>query len=291
MTKDREGFTYPKIDKEKCVYCNLCEHVCPIINKPVLKRHPIIYAAINSNNLIRENSSSGGVFYLLANVVLNNGGVVFGAAFSPDFRVTHIKCERPEDLYKLQGSKYVQSDLNHIFRDVKQALLRKIPVYFSGTPCQIGGLQQYLGRNYDELICQDIICHGVPSPEVYVRYIEALKKQYNAQIEKLEFRNKEKGWYNYQTKITFQNGGKYKKPHDKDAYMRLYLKDIILRPSCYDCKFKGRERHSDITLADFWGITKIAPDMFDDKGTSLILISSSKGQKIFNSIKKNAGSN
>ena len=287
MVEDEKGFKYPKVNKEKCIECGLCEKVCPIINNRKILNDPKAYAIINKKDEIREKSSSGGIFTLLAEYVIKNGGVVFGAAFDENWNVKHYYVEDIQDINIFRGSKYMQSIIGNTYKQAEEFLKDDRIVLFTGTPCQIEGLKAYLGKEYDKLYTQDIICHGVPSPKVHNIYLEYLKKKFKAnKIENISHRDKVKGWKNFNTEIKFDTG-KYTETHDKDLYMQAFLRDTILRDSCYDCKFKKKNRISDITLADFWGIQNILPEMDDDKGTSLMIINSKKGNNLFENIKNN----
>ena len=281
MASDEEGFWYPQVDKEKCIDCGLCEKVCPIIHKwqPDDSRTTTAMAAINLNEEIRLKSSSGGIFTLIAEEIIKQGGVVFGAAFSDDFRsVHHICVDNIDDLEKLRGSKYVQSKIGETYKQAQSFLDSGRMVFFTGTPCQIGGLYSYLRKPYENLITQDIICHGVPSPSVWEKYVEEHELKIAAKANIVMFRNKENGWKAYSVFIGFENEKQYLKEHSADLYIKAYLSDICLRPSCSACQFKGVKRHSDLTLADFWGIQNVLPELDDDKGTSLVLIHSDKGR-------------
>ena len=284
MESDNEGFWYPKIDKNKCIDCNLCEKVCPIINKFNSSLYEEkSYAVFNKNEKIRLESSSGGFFSLLVEYVINNHGNVYGAVFDEKFNVKHIKITSFQYIELLRGSKYVQSKINNIFKSVKFDLKNDKMVLFTGTPCQIAGLQSFLQKKYDNLILMDIVCHGVPSPLVWQRYIDELKQKYKQDIKSIYFRDKSTGWKTYSVKFLFDKD-EYKNFGFKDIYMKGFLNDIYLRPSCYNCNFKGIERISDITVADFWGIEKILPELDDDKGTSLVVIHSEKGKQLFDKL-------
>lgn len=284
MEYDEEGFLYPKIDESKCTHCRKCEKVCPVINDIKGNEKGTAFACVNNDETVRKESSSGGVFSLIAETVLAEGGVVFGAAFDEDFCVRHIFIENSEELDKLRGSKYVQSRIGDAYRDVKTFLETGRMVLFSGTPCQISGLIQYLGRDYDNLILQDIVCHGVPSTKVWKKYIAFREKIAGARVQKVFFRNKRQGWKSYSVSFKFSDNTEYSKKVYEDFYMKAYLANLCLRPSCYACRSKSVCRQSDITLADFWGIEHILPEMDDNKGTSLVLIHSEKGKAIFESV-------
>lgn len=290
MQPDKLGFLYPTIDAQKCVNCSLCEAICPETKNTANKNMnmPNAYAVIGKDEDVREKSSSGGVFSLLAFHVLSHGGVVFGAAFDESFHsVHHIAVSSPEDLKKLQGSKYIQSKIENTYLEAKQCLEEGKPVLFSGTPCQIDGLRAVLKKDYDNLYLQDIICHGVPAPAVWDLYISHLEKKYGAKAIDVSFRNKKDSWKQYSLYVKFANGKAFSQKGSENLYMRAFLRDYDLRSSCYRCSHKELNRNADITLADFWGIENICPDMDDDKGTSLVIVHSAKGKQWLDAIAKN----
>ena len=300
MTEDSEGFCYPVLDEEFCIDCSLCEKVCPILmqkkeasNNNCEEKHiqdrytlPDAYAVMNRDEDVRLVSSSGGMFSLLAESVLAQAGYVFGAVMSDDCRtVYHREIGTVEDLDKLRGSKYVQSRIGDTYQQVKKRLEAGTLVLFSGTPCQIEGLQSYLDREYKNLVCIDFICHGVPSPKVWKTYVDfRLRREKEEFVQQTFFRHKIYGWKMYALLFEYSNNKAYIGKLGKDPYLKAFLNDAILRPSCYNCKFKKINHKSDITLADFWGIQNVAPEMDDDKGTSLVIVHSNKGKKIFESL-------
>lgn len=290
MKKDDEGFFYPKIDKDVCINCGLCNKICPIINKTCgnIEYSTQAIAAVNNNIEIVKRSSSGGIFSHIAEEIINNNGVVFGAAFSNDFySVSHIFVEDIEGLKKLRGSKYVQSNIGNSYIKAKEFLEAGRLVLFTGTPCQIGGLKAFLKKDYDNLYTQDLVCHGVPSPLVWKKYLEYQEKKFDAKIINVNFRCKKHGWKNYCMALEFSNGKEIYRPINDDWFMRGFVSNLYLRPSCYTCNFKGIKRQSDITLADFWGIERIYPKMFDDFGVSLVLLHSEKGKSLIQKNDKN----
>lgn len=288
MIEDEEGFYYPEINLLKCSKCALCKNVCPIINKKEEEISlPKAYAAYNKDDNIRQQSSSGGIFTEISKVILQQDGVIFGAIFDKDFNVIHEEAKVEEDLEKIRGSKYIQSDIKDTYKKVKHYLIDRKKVLFTGTPCQIEGLYTFLGKEYENLYTQDLICHGVPSKKIWRKYLEFRKKLDKGNLQKLTFRNKEnKGWSNYQLTFAYENKI-VNINHKDDLYMKIFLKDIALRPSCYECKFKKKHRNSDITLADFWGINNVIPNMNDEKGTSLVLVNSKKGEELLSHISNN----
>lgn len=287
MNEDEKGFKYPTIDKEKCTKCGLCEKKCPILNKKEnLKNNPIAYACYNKDEKVREQSSSGGIFSLLAEYILEKNGVVVGAAFDEQFMVKHILIDNKEELKKLRTSKYLQSNIGNIYIQVKELLNNNRTVLFTGTPCQINGLFSYLGKEYENLYTQDIICHGVPSPKVWKKYLEYRKKKDNTEPLKINFREKTEGWKLFSLIFKYSEEKKYEKNQTQDLFMQAFLRDACLRDSCYSCSFKEKNRKSDITLADFWGIQNVLPEMDDDKGTSLVIVNTEKGKKLYEEIKE-----
>ena len=276
-----------EIDAEKCIDCGLCEKTCPIIHTwwSDDSRTTTAIAAINQNENIRLRSSSGGIFTLIAEEILNQGGVVFGAAFDDDFKsVHHIFVDNTDDLEKLQGSKYVQSKIGDTYKQAEDYLEGGRKVLFTGTPCQIGGLYSYLKKPYNNLLTQDIICHGVPSPMVWEKYVEERERKADAKTHRLFFRHKKYGWKTFSVLFEFSNNTVYVKNLLEDSFMRAFLSNSCLRPSCHECSFKSIKRQADITLADFWGVQDVLHDMDDDKGTSLVLIHSERGQELVKEI-------
>lgn len=285
MVADNEGFLYPKANNDGCIDCHLCEKVCPQISDSSSKREdePLAcYAAISKDEAIRLQSSSGGVFSQLAAAILERGGVVFGARFDDHFVVYHACAETSEGLSHLRGSKYVQSDLRGAYSQVQQYLKEKRPVLFSGTPCQIAGLRGFLHQKKDDnLYLVSVVCHGAPSPQTWQDYLNEVTS--GASPKAVNMRNKDIGWSRY--KMVIQHDGQ--RVVDTQAmntpFIRAFLSNLTLRPSCYSCRFRGNHG-SDLTLGDYWGIEDIHPDMFDDKGTSLILIYTAKGQQLLSGL-------
>lgn len=284
MNFDEEGFLYPSVDSDKCVECGLCEKVCPIMHTVEVENTPVALGCYNKDEKIRMESSSGGIFTLISELVIQSGGVVFGAEFDENYNVRHGYVDNMEDLHKFRGSKYVQSTIGNSYYDAKQFLEQGRQVLFSGTPCQIAGLKRYLQKDYDNLICQDIVCHGVPSTYIWEHYKKFIAN--GRRISGVKFRDKSTGWKTYSLQIAFDDGSSYKDIGNENSYIKGFVKDFYLRPSCYECKYKTFHRESDITLADFWGIEANEPELDDNKGTSLIFINSDKGKISLEDIKK-----
>ena len=287
MKEDNEGFLYPYVDYEKCNNCRLCEKKCPIgdyENKTDNIRQ--CYLAYDKNIDNRINSSSGGVFSLLAKRILTNHGIVSGASFDEHWNVHHICIDNDYKLHMLMGSKYLQSRMENIYNEIEYYLKEGRTVLFSGVECQISGLKHFLGREYNNLYTVGVLCHGVPSSRVWHMYLDWQKELNNSSIKKISFRNKDYGWKKYNVKIEFENGNIYSKVFYDDSYMKLFLENICLRPSCYECQHKKLERDADISIGDCWGVENTVPDMDDDLGTSVVLIHSEKGKQLFDSIKE-----
>lgn len=304
MHEDEEGFSYPIVDTSVCIECGLCEKVCPVLNQAKAKRPLDVYAAINPNEEIRLNSSSGGIFTLLAEKVIADGGVVFGARFDEHWEVVHDYCETSAGLAAFRGSKYVQSRIGACYQQAENFLKTGRRVLFSGTACQIAGLHRFLGKEYDNLLTVDVICHGVPSPLVWRKYVEAIKTRpqniigknttlhfadKNTAIAGIAFRDKSSGWkrYGFTVRSIDENNPErilFWEPFYENLFMGGFLKDIYLRPSCYSCPSKSGKAQSDITLGDYWGIEHHHPAMDDDKGTSLVLLHTDKGRMAFGAL-------
>lgn len=276
MLPDVEGFLAPQIDEESCTDCGLCKRICPSNpDHPKDHFHAVptnVYAAWNKDQEIRAQSSSGGVFTALAEMVLDDGGVVVGSAFDEHFNVRHILIDSKQDLGRLRGSKYVQSEIStDLYKQIRQQLRNHRKVLFSGTPCQVAGMRQFM-KNHDQILFVDILCHGVPSPFLWKEYRNSLAPK----LTSFNFRNKVHGWNNYS--ISYSRGSTTKIEIAWDnTYIKVFLRDIALRQACYECPYASTSRVGDITLADFWGIDKFHPEFDDDKGTSLVFANSSKG--------------
>lgn len=284
MAEDTEGFQYPAIDSSRCVECLLCVQSCPIcspLSVPVQEN--MAYAAYTKNDNIRKDSSSGGIFSEIALVILNQGGVVFGAAYNDQYDVYHVCIETADQLYKLRGAKYAQSSLQGVYSKVKEYLKQKRRVLFSGTPCQIAGLKTFLKSKDELLFCIDFVCHGVPSPKVwkaYIKYRSLLDNNGKLPIS-INMRSKKSGWSFYKySNVFYYNQKEWSSLSSQSLYMKIFVGDYINRLSCSNCQMKGYDRVSDITLGDFWGIWDIEPDMDDDKGTSLMIVHSCNAKKM-----------
>lgn len=284
MKKSQAGFLIPEIDQSSCINCGQCEKVCPVIHIPEISTQTVAYAMKNRSQNERGQSTSGGIFPLFAEYVLDREGVIFGAAYDSDFSVRHIKvCER-KDLSLLQGAKYVQSVIGTSFLEVKRELVSGRLVLFSGTPCQCAGLKSFLGKLYENLITVDIICHGVPSPKVWQAYVDYRSQEENEGIRplRINMRSKSSGWshYGYSTEFDYGDGKISQIENGHDLFMKAFVGNICLRSSCSDCKMKGVERCTDFTLGDYWGIWNQHPEFDDNKGTSVVFVHTQKGREI-----------
>lgn len=277
MQEDSEGFLYPVVDRESCIDCGLCERVCPVINQNEPQKPVVTLAAVNSDESVRLASSSGGIFTLLAERTIDNGGVVFGAAFDENWDVKHICIDSKSELPKLRGSKYVQSTIGNCYKEAITHLSAGKEVLFSGTPCQIAGLKRFLHKEYKNLKTVDVVCHGAPSPMVWRMYLDEVSSMYNiAQITDIKFRDKTEGWKNFSLSIKYKDKGgaekTFRETLNENVFMRCFLSNLCLRPSCYACPVRNGKSGSDITLADLWGAENICPGLDDDKGVSLVLL-------------------
>ena len=276
-----EGFSYPNIDKNKCISCNECLNVCPVLNSEKNDCISEAYAVINKNSNELIQSSSGGFFSVLAKKILNENGIVYGAAFDKNMKVKHIEITNIKELNNIRGSKYVQSNLNDTFLKVREKLNKNILVLFSGTPCQVKGLNRFLDKDYKNLITVDLACHGVPSPKVFKKYITDIEKQKNSKIIEYNFRNKDIGWKKFNTKIKLKNKEIINEYFGNNIYMKGFLQNLYLRKSCYNCTSNNFTSKSDFTLADFWGVEDVKQNMDNHNGVSLVLLNTEKAKITF----------
>lgn len=290
MVSDFEGFLYSEIDKSKCIDCGLCKNKCPVLlslKSDIAEENIPIAFAVKAKDLeLRLNSSSGGMFSLLANYVLKKEGVVCGAAMTTDCKsVEHIIVDKPDELYKLRGSKYVQSSIDSVYKELLPIIKSGQTVLFSGTPCQIDGLRMFLGKDYDNLLLVEVICHGVPSPEILKNYINWQERKSGAQIVKIDFRHKKFGWTVFGNRLENSKRKVLYSTLREDPYLLMFLRNYCLRPSCYNCHSKNFKPRADFSLGDYWGVKNVLPDFFDDKGISLVLLHNEKAKNIFEKLK------
>ena len=278
--QDEEGFSYPKVDESLCISCGLCEKVCPVLHPYEERIQKKALSAINMDDGVRMSSSSGGIFTLLAEKTIDDGGVVFGARFDEHWQVVIDVAKTKEAVKTFRGSKYLQARIGDSFLRCKQYLDAGRKVLFSGTPCQVSALRHFLRKDYENLLAVDFICHGVPSPLVWKSYLNEVVVTGSRAVKDIQFRNKSRGWKLYSLAIEYNKDSQsiaVSSPFKENIYMKAFLKNLILRPSCHSCPAKCGKSHSDITVADFWGIEVVNPKMDDDQGTSLVLINTDKG--------------
>lgn len=293
MTEDQDGFLFPKINKEKCVNCGICSKVCFVINKKEKNYRPLnIYAAVAKNIQIAKTSSSGGIFSLLAEKVILYNGIVYGCAMDEEMKAEHIRISKLEEINLLKGSKYIQSNLGNIYNNVKMDLLSNKLVLFSGTPCQINGLNSFLQKKYENLLTVDLVCHGVPSYRFFKQYIKWFENKKNVRIKNYCFRDKTKTDLNCISRLDYYT----KKGKEKTILSRYtplfyfyyyYMTGDIYRNSCYHCPCLPNYRTSDITLGDYWGVEDIFPTINIENGMSVVIIHSNKGQYYFDKVETN----
>lgn len=317
MRADEEGFLYPIVDTGVCIDCGLCEKVCPVINQCTPRKPIKVYAAKNRDEDIRLKSSSGGVFSIIAESIIEDGGVVFGAKFDKDWNVVHSWTDTIEGLAEFRGSKYVQSCIGDTYREAEAFLKQDRHVLFSGTPCQIAGLKKFLRKEYKNLLTVEVVCHGVPSPLVWRDYLDYKrakratgKNSVSSSLNELpvitgiSFRDKTNGWKKYGFKIEYaafeaaentvsksSNNDNYEiTPFNEDLFMKGFLNNLYLRPSCYHCVARQGKSGADISIADFWGVQTIHPELDDDRGIGLIIINTLIGAYYFNGLKNKINS-
>ncbi len=283
MRRDDEGFLYPEIDDVRCTNCGACRRLCPV-DRAAARPWRQAVAACAKDGAVREGSSSGGVFTPMARQVLANGGTVFGAAFAPDFTLRHAQADDETALAALRGSKYLQGDLGDAFAQVHAALDAGCEVLFSGTPCQVAGLYAHLGGAPDGLTTIDLVCHGTPSPTVFAAYLQEMQQRRGAKVTRFSFRDKQRGWKDFCVAAAFDDGTTYAAGQTEDPFMIAFLRNLCLRPSCHQCPFAGEKRQADLTLADLWGAQQVLPDWDDDRGLSMVLVGSEKGQALLDTV-------
>lgn len=288
MKEDSAGFLFPEINIAECVQCDLCEKVCPVMHKREHSENTLAYAVKNRNENERYASTSGGIFSLLAENVIDQGGIVFGAAYDDNFAVRHIAIVDKKGLSYLRGTKYTQSVIGNSLQEVKAVLESGRQVLFSGTPCQCSGLKSFLGKDYNNLLLVDLICHGVPSPKVWQTYIDYRSAQENGGIRpvRINMRSKISGWsrYGYSAEFDYGEGYVTRIHNSQDLFMKAFIGNICLRNSCSACMAKGVARCTDFTLGDYWGVWNQHPEFDDNKGTGIVFVHSQKGKKVLEQI-------
>ena len=283
MVRDRAGFDFPEVDLDQCVHCGRCTSICPLLHERGPAHLPAAFAAWNRDAAVRRDSTSGGAFTAIADYVLEGGGVVFGAALDGQQHLRHIACFRKEDLWRLRGAKYVQSDLSGVFREVKEALKTR-PVLFTGTPCQVDGLYRYLGGRPENLTTCDLVCHGVPSPGVWEAEARAIEAKKRKQLANVRFRDKVEGWKNSHFTVAYTDGTVDSAPLFATGFGRAFGRALFLRQSCHCCQYTNLNRPGDFTLGDLWGLK---PEEFAEQqheGISLLLVNTPHGSYVFDKL-------
>ena len=289
MEPDEKGFLYPVVDQDVCLHCGKCETTCPVLNidRFQIPTQSLFYGCKNSDDSIRRSSSSGGFFYELARSVIEQDGVVFGARFSDDFkRVYHAGATTMDEVRPLMVSKYVQSEIGQSYDYVKKYLNEGRLVLFSGTPCQIAGLRSFLGDVPDHLLLAEVVCHGIPSAKVWDIYLTELEKQHNSKVNRVTFRDKTNGWHRSDFVAGFVDGTEFRQSNSDNPFMKAFLKNLSIRPSCSACRFKRFVSGADITMGDFWGSTELGPSYSDDTGISVVAFNTDKGWHCFDLIRQ-----
>lgn len=286
MKPDEEGFLYPIIEKSRCINCGLCEKVCPILHKEKKSEEKTEGYIVRYKNadVVRE-STSGGAFTAFAEPIIKQGGCVYGAGYDAHMKVVCKSVNSLDGLSEMRGSKFVQSDLGTVFTDIRRKLEDGIIILFTGTPCQIEGLHHFLRHSYDNLICIDFVCRGVPSPELWNNYVTMMERKYESPIVGAKFKNKTYGYHASTMKIEFSDGQIYYTSGRTDPFMRAFVNEMASRPCCSECAFKGVERKSDITIFDCYNYSAVTKKKDDDQGYTSMLIHSQKGHDFFLSVK------
>lgn len=296
MCPDAEVFFYPSVNDQLCVSCGLCEKTCPAVNLGPSREPKVVYAAKAKDDELRQASSSGGIFSLLAREIISTGGIVYGAAIrSSDLMVCHCSAETEDELAWLRGSKYVQSEMGDVYAQTKNSLEAGRLVLFSGTPCQVAGVRRFLGKDYDNLYCVEVICHAAPSPLAWKKYLEkrATEAAGDGHLclrpdtvidRKISSRHKKCGWKRYSMSLRFHNDMEYLSDLTTDTYLRGFLAELYNRPSCHNCSVRELRSGADITLGDYWNVHQRFPLMDDDMGTSVVLVNSDKGNALIEKI-------
>ena len=285
----KNGFAYPEIDNCSCLQCERCMNICPSLNASTMEPQVHeVYACYSKDGNIRRNSSSGGIFTILASSIIEREGVVCGVTVDDQLNIRHTIVSEERDLSSLRGSKYVQSDVECCYSEIDSLLKKGQSVLFSGTPCQVAAVNRLIRRNRENLCTLDFICHGVPSPDFFHAYCSYLEKRYQSKIFSLKFRDKERGWMFFNMRVQFENSQVYIGEWHSDPFLRGFLRDLVLRPCCYTCRYRSRNRESDITLADYWEyIHHNYLHWNTDKGISKVIINTEKGKNWYqNSLNK-----
>lgn len=284
MVPDSEGFCYPRIDSALCTGCGRCESVCPMDAGPGGETDRLYYGAQARVKALRASGSSGGVFSILAEYALGQGGIVYGAGYDNDMNVIHKGIEDREQLVQIKRTKYVQSDMSGIYAAIERHLEEGRFVLFCGTPCQTRALGLFLGKAYEKLLLADLVCYGVPSPGIWKDYVKFLERKHRGKVTDFSFRDKRNVDNGHM--CSYIAGGKeYAGSLYQNPFCKLYFKNLILRQSCHNCRFCTVARDSDFTIGDFWGIGRVRPEMDDGLGTSMVIVHTEKAKRVWEHIK------
>lgn len=275
FSKEHLDFFYPLVNEKICIGCKKCQYKCPVVT-PLQVQNTLdnctTWIARNPDPEIRMKSTSGGVFYAVAQHVIQKGGYVCGAVFDDKLCVKHICSNQISDVYKMMGSKYAQSDMGNVYQQVMKLVEKRVPVLFTGCPCQVAGLNAILGKSYECLVTMEVICHGIPSGHMLKSYIKLLSHKYKSEPITFNYRDKASGWHSCSVRAQFKNGTVYCKPTTADAYMRGFLGNTFLKPACFKCTFRGFRSNADCMIGDFWGAEVEAPNLDDNTGLSCVLV-------------------
>lgn len=285
MVQDREGFYYPEVDRSVCMECERCRWVCPMRTRKSVETDNLYFGAQAKRGEIRYASSSGGIFTILSQFVIEQGGSVYGAGYRENMEVAHREAKDGEQLEGIKKTKYVQSDLQGIYVRIERELREGRWVLFCGTPCQAQALAQFLNRIYEKLILVDLVCYGVPSPGVWKDYVDYLEKRHGGKMTDFAFRDKRNADNGHTCSYRIEKK-EYAEPINRNIFCRMYFKNYILRPACHSCRFCTVNRNSDFTIGDFWGIEQVRPDMDDGMGTSVVIVHTDQGKKIWNEVRE-----
>ena len=292
MLVDNEGFLYPEIDQDVCIDCGLCLETCAFqkgYDKSDNYKKPVVYALKHKSDQVRKQSSSGGAFTAISDYIMSNKGIIYGASLAEDMKVSHQRAETEEERDRFRGSKYVQSDINYTFSQVKDDLDQDKQVLFTGTPCQVAGLKRFLSKSkvsidkLKNLTLVDFICHGTSSPLIFKDYIKYVEKMNRSKVTNYLFRSKVKGW-RHTEEAFFKNGKSDSKSKLSKLHKKIYYSNLTMRPSCHACRYTNKKRPSDMTIGDFWGLENYFPDFKDKLGVSVILINTDKGSDLYTNI-------
>lgn len=288
MKPDKEGFLHPQVDREACIRCGLCIRACQYLQEKKIKQtyaQPQVYAVQSKNARRCAGSTSGGFCQTLTEYVIQNGGVVFGAGYDENMKVRHTCAQTLAECMAFQKSKYVQSEIGDSYKEAARFLKKGTTVLFTGTPCQIGGLYQFLNKDYEHLITVDVVCYGVPSPRIFADYVASIQDKNADVLTQIDLRDKSRGWGEFYVSHSFADTAKNAVfPSYKDEYFTLFLSHMATRQSCHNCLYTHLQRYSDFTAGDYWGVENFPPPLVKSRGISKILINSDKGKAIWQQI-------